>query len=550
VLPRPRRPLLPILPLLLLAPAAARPAEDGPPCAPGRTVAVAGLGTPEDDLLRVAELAGAAPLEPGIIRRGGLRLRTLCDGRSAGWTDRLAPAPPDRALAVLPARAGTLWNSTYPSGGNDGLLWAGRGAGLTASAGVAARFGVLTAAVQPEVAWQQNRWFETVPTGRPGSQAFMSPWYGEGIDLPQRFGAGPFGSAALGQSFVRADVHGAAVGVSSENRWLGPGTRNAILLTNDAPGFPHLFAGTSAPVDVGIGTVEALILWARLDRSRYFPTQGHPWLTALAVDYSPRWVPGLTVGAGRLYVESLGSLRDDHYLTVLEGLLKQEVKGGDNPFDNQIASGWFRWAMPDGGVEVYGEWGRDDFPASLEGLIREPDRTQAWVAGFQKVLRAGPRLVRVQLELSRFYEGRPLNSPDGMPVWYTHGNDLGVTYRGQLLGAQVGPGGGSQYLGVDVFTGGGRLGGFVERTSRNQEAFWTIVSQRDPRAAPDAEIAAGLRQVLFAGPVEVSWLASAAFRWDRDFLHNEPNVQLGVQVAVPVGAPPTLPQGGSEGTLP
>ena len=57
---------------------------------------------------------------------------------------------------------------------------------------------------------------------------------------------------------------GVGAGLSTENLWLGPGLRNSILLTNNAPGFPHLFLGTSKPVDIYIGSLDVLALWGQL----------------------------------------------------------------------------------------------------------------------------------------------------------------------------------------------------------------------------------------------------------------------------------------------
>ena len=270
------RPTRPFVVAFALAAFAAVPASVQAACEPGRELLLEGLGTAAD-LLRTAQLAGAAPLAPDLLRRGGAQPAHLCaDGDGFAWAARLPSRAADDRFSVRPVRLDSVWNLRYPSAGNDGLLWAGRGFSTLASAGVYARLGVLSAALAPEVAWQQNAWFETVPTGSTGDLAFRNPWYGRDFDVPQRFGAGPFTRVSPGQSFVRVDAFGAAIGVSTENRWLGPGLRNALVLTNAGPGVPHLFLGTSEPVSIGIGKLEALALWGRLDRSRYGGDRGHP----------------------------------------------------------------------------------------------------------------------------------------------------------------------------------------------------------------------------------------------------------------------------------
>lgn len=528
-----------LLPLLLAALAGAARADPGPvACPPGERLLVHGLGTPEQDLLRLAELTGAVAPEPGVIRQSGPRVRTLCAGAAPlGWLARLPRAPEgDAWVARAPVRLTTAWNSTFPSGGNDGLLWAGRGVSTLLSVGATARWGPLTASLSPEVAWSQNAWFRTVPTGATGDRAFVNPWYGTGLDLPQRPGAGPHAAASLGQSQLRLEGLGLAAGASTGNLWLGPGLRSALLLTDNAPGFPHLFLGTRAPVDVWIGRLELLALWGRLSRSRGFPEGGHPWFSALALDFEPRWVPGLHLGLGRAFVESAASLRRHAFLSILEPPLKGWTAGGDNPEDNQVASLWFRWVLPEAGLELYGEWGRDDFPISFEGLVREPERTQGWVAGLQKAFRAGVRTVRLSVEATRLHEARPLGARAGLPTWYVHPANLGWSHQGQLLGAAVGPGGDAQLLAVDVLSGSGRLGGFLERTRRNEEVYWSVIEPLGQGHDHDAELAVGVRHLLFAGPVEVSWQLSAAYRWERDFLRNQPNLMGLVQVTAPGAA--------------
>ena len=502
----------------------ARPvaAEAPPACAPDAVVLLDGLGTPDDDLARLAELAGAAPASSQLIRRGGFRVQPVCaEATRVGWLGRLAvPEPAERGWLALPARLETTWNSQYPSGGNDGLLAAGRGFSTQVRAGVAGRWGVVSAALAPEVAWQQNRWFETVPTGKPGDLALQSPWYGDNLDVPQRFGNGPFARAGLGQSYLRVDAFGAAAGVSTENLWLGPGLRNGILLTNNAPGFPHLFLGTARPVDIYVGSLEVLAVWGPLERSRHVPAPGHPWFSALALTYQPRWIPGLYLGAARSFVQSPAMFRRRDGLAILVGWPGGILTRGNFPDDNQAVSGWFRWVMPEAGFELYGEWARDDAALNFGALVRDPDWTQGWVWGFQKLLRAGDRLVRVHVEATRLHNFRP----NGGWSWYVHGAGVDSTNAGQLLGAAAGPGGDSQRLAVDLLTAGGRVGGFVERSARNEEAYWSVIDPQPGRAGQhDAELVAGYRQVLLVSGAELSLELSAAYRWNRDFLRNEPN---------------------------
>lgn len=509
--------------------AAPGPAAAADACPPGRVIVVDGLDGPGAELARLADLVpGAATPASGILRRGTVTERTLCAGAPAlPWSHRVEADASPAALEPVPLRLLTTLR-TLPGGAHDGSLWQGRGASALLAGGVRGRAGPLSFQLAPEVSWSQNDRFATVPTGAPGDLAFANPWYGPALDLPQRHGAGPVGRIAPGQSRVQLEGFGLEAGLSTESCWWGPGVRDALLLTGNAEGFPHLFVGTHAPAWIGIGTLEAQLLWGQLARSRFTAERSDRAFTALALVYQPRWVPGLHVGVGRAYVQTFAELRGDAFLSVL-----LPVSNTQNvPQDNQIAGGWFRWILPESGLELYGEFARED-AASGASMVRLLDRTAAWSLGFQKLFRPGDRWVRVTAETTHTRDSEP---PGRAYSFYTHGNNLGWSHRGQLLGASIGPGADAQHLAVDVLTPGGRVGGFVERIRRNDEIFWRDIATDPQRGTDhDAELLAGARQLVFLSRVDVGWELSGGYRWNRDFLGHEWTAQAALELRVRPG---------------
>ncbi len=507
------------------------PALPAEPCQPASTLVVTGIGTWSDEYARLLDLApGALAPQSGILRRGGVTERTICEG--AGellWGTRYVTGTEPARLEVVPPHLTLAYQSLGPGGSNDGMLWQGRDFSTLAGGGVRGAWGPFSAQLAPEVTWSQNADFRIRDTGRPGRLQYANAFYGDQLDVPQRFGGGAFARAGFGQSFVAVQEFGARLALSTENLWWGPGIRNALLLSNNAEGFPHVSLGTSHPIDIWVGTVEAELVWGRLEKSRYFYTRAHPVFNGLALSFQPRWIRGLYLGAGRTFVEDLASLRRSSYLSVLEGLTKKEA-GGDNPTDNQVMSAWFRWVMPE--IELYGELGQDDFPKSLASFWRGGDRAGAWVLGFQKRWVAGRRWWRIVGELAKTRSNLP---PGYATSFYVHTNNADYTNAGQLLGDWIGPGADTQYLAIDAFVPSGRIGGYFERVRRNEEIFWSQFAGSS-KTDHDVELVVGLRQVLLTRHLELGWDVAAGHRWNRDFLKRyQPTLRAMVTVAMPLG---------------
>src|SRR5512143_1232796 len=149
--------------MLAAALALALAAEDAalaPGCA-SFDLALAGVGSLEEDLSRTAGLAGSAPLWPGLLRRpSSARPLWLCDGE----------APRREAMGDLEALGAVQWDIVPPASftklhtgwaddRNDGALWAGRGVSSEVATGARARWMWFTAQVAPLAAWQENRPF-------------------------------------------------------------------------------------------------------------------------------------------------------------------------------------------------------------------------------------------------------------------------------------------------------------------------------------------------------------------------------------------------------
>src|SRR5690606_21053713 len=236
------------------------------------------------------------------------------------------------------------------------------------------------------------------------------------------------------------------LGIGTENRWWGPGRANALVLGGGAPGFPHAFIETTRPLATPMGNIEAAWIWGGLVASPWFSVDREP---------GPRTVSGLALGLEPIEGLRLGLLRlvvrpgVEDILSVFDPILRWDAardvgQGGRaayRPETDQIASLYFQVA-PAERVEVYGEWARMDPLRSLGSLLERPQHSQGYTLGFQWRSEGEPfeRTIRVQAEVTNLEQTKVRDRPIGPPFYTGRATDEGLTHRGRVLGAAIGPG--------------------------------------------------------------------------------------------------------------
>lgn len=496
------------------------PSAVSTPCPDSGRFEVGAVDDEYTDFARVLAITGLAPDRDGVFRRlSGDRARTFCARADVPWLARLRPPARFGHLSIVPATVRSEFNSAYPRDGNNGALWAGRGLSTAVSAGVGLQWGVLSAAIQPTIAFQQNQSFQIAQTGFAGFSPYVYPFHDHEIDWPQRFGPSAYWTADPGQSYVRLDYRGFGAGISTENLWWGPARLNPIILSNTAAGFRHFFVGTNGPHATPIGRVQAELTWGELQQSRYFSLTGSPqrMFAGLVLGWEPRWLPGLTVGAARVFMDSIppGGLTLSE---LFDPYLHPRANIGVKP-NNQIGSFFARWALPESGFEAYAEWAREDNWDSTHDLILEPDHSQGYTLGFQKVLPHGTHWLRVYGELTHLGSSATLRSGRGLVSFYIHSEiQQGYTQEGQLLGAAIGPGSNAQTVGADWFSRAGRTGFSLGRVAHDDDAYYTTFAPNYGFSGHDVELTGTIRQLLFLGPVGLDAALSFSRRYNREFL--------------------------------
>lgn len=405
---------------------------------------------------RLGELAG----DPEVIP---MTLRSV-----SAIISRLEPA--QRRLGWFRPEFQLVNNSALPWSINDGDLWAGRGRNTVITGGFFARFGRVQVVLAPQLISEANKFFQLHvpqidrPTIPPNRSPWQFEWYANGpysIDMPTRFGDRKIRRLSAGESSILVGIGKLQFGLSNEHEWWGPGINNALVLSNNAPGFPHYFLRTAAPISTRIGEFDARWLVGGLTESGFFDTTSTNNLrsiTAGALTLRLLKPSGLTLGVTRSVWETATSwgqvpLRWFELFHPIgwpnrRALNDSTLSPGGR---DQIFSLFARWVMPESGFELYGEWGRTEFPPSLRNFLIAPNHTQAYTVGFQW---RRPGLTptdfwRVQAENTSVEQSATFRDrPEG--VWYTSRTVVqGYTNLGQPLGASVGPGSSGQNINID-----------------------------------------------------------------------------------------------------
>ena len=445
----------------------------------------------------------------GLTERPALNYRTLSD--SVWNIDETAEHPWQRQkLAVFHPLFGdfrlrvygpelfTSYNTAAPYGQNDGVLWQGRGFNSLFKSGVRFEGYGLELTLLPHFAFSQNTDFDYIQANvkyretadkKYTNKAEKYGYYGiYSIDAPQRFGDESFFDWDFGDSEIRYTWKTLTVGFGTQVVWLGPAQLNPVIHSNNAAAYPKFDIGLRRqPIffpnkNRHLGDIEFRIWWGYLSESDWFDndtSDDHNLITGFSFAYSfPSLLKGLTIGFNRIML----SKWDNHNYFGALGTIVIPImsnKFGEDT-DDQRASVIIDYLLPVVGIDIYLEWGRNDFSGNIDSVIRYPFHTQGYTFGtkksllFSSTLKGEILLELTNLECSQDY--------DRVIPWYStfyaHQKiTQGHTNRGQWLGAGIGTGGNSQYLGFKLYFPKGYGNIFFQRRNPDLDYTWYIDSK-------------------------------------------------------------------------
>lgn len=392
------------------------------------------------------------------------------------------------SMSILPLTIEHQYNSLGPYGWNDGSMIPSKGNQMRVSAGVFAKYGPVSIQLRPEYVHAENLEYDGFP-----AEQYDVVWanyydkYYNVSEITDRFNESPYEKVNWGQSSIRLSFDPVSIGLSNENLWWGPGNRNSLIMTNNAPGFKHITLNTSRPVQTKIGSFEAQIIAGRLENSGVLPPEVNRvyeqqslyipkredwrYLSGFVFTFNPKWTPGLFIGASRvsqMYKQDAGKSPAD-----LIPLLQ--------PFENKSAAEardrystlFFRWVLKEAQAEIYGEYSHQGKKPFVD-FLKEPDRNAAYMWGVRKLFpwnRRRAEFLQVFLEFTELQQAY-------VPIkggWYTSTNiRQGYTHNGQVIGAGIGPGSNLQTLNISWVKGLKRIGVQGERYLHNNDFYYQM----------------------------------------------------------------------------
>ncbi len=446
------------------------------------------LGDGTDDFIRRGQLLGKYGIQYSLSNRSFAGNYAILDSLLP-WP-RTSANKTKTALSIdyLPLSIVQQYNSHHPYGWNDGGMIPSKGFQTQFSGGITFTAGRFSIQARPEWVYAQNPSFETFPTDQ--NDFYWDRYYQwlNRSDIPEKFGDKPYTKLFAGQSSIRYNAGAVSIGISTENLWWGPGRRNALVMSNNAPGFVHATINTLQPVQTKIGFFEGQLIAGNLSASGILPPErnrydlfnnrlyvpkkdGSRYIAGVMLSWQPKWIKGLFIGFTKvsyLYQSDISGIAD---ILPLEGAIRSTAE--KNKLKASLGSLFVRYVMPGEKAELYMEYGRSDKSPTLINLVTDNGYPRAYVAGFRKLF---PSRHAAYIEFASEFTQIQLPTAELIQTgssWYTHPTVRhGYTHTGQVLGAGIGPGSNSQMADISWVKGFNKVGIMFERILRNNDYFY------------------------------------------------------------------------------
>ncbi len=460
--------------------------------------------------------------------------------------------------SLLPIDYRSRVNTGHPYGWGDGMMLPARGLQTMVSAGVHIKKGNWSFQFYPQMFYAQNLSFPEYPEDAPNPFFQRMNRGVNGVDAPVRHGDTPHFRMGWGQSHIRYNFGSFSAGLSTENMWWGPGQFNALLMSDNAQGFPHLTLQTRKPAKTFMGDFEGQYFVGRLGGSGFthfsdnahsniFEPKNHDlwrYFTGISVSYSPSFLEGFSLGISRTFQVYREDMRSNvrAYFPLFAPLPKEGEGNIENIElrEDQNLAGFARWVIPAAKFEFYMEYLRNDHALNWRDVVLNPEHSRAYTLGFSKYLPMpdknwlGIRGEMTQTQISINNNVRWRGRPNfGLGLYDNNQVRHGLTNRGQILGSGLGISGNLAIMEFSLVKEYRKYELSLERLARDQN-FFRLAQSDGVAVLPWVDLGIGVGASERYG----RYLLEARAKFIRSFNYHfyNPDLELGNPV------PPSLRQ--------
>lgn len=258
------------------------------------------------------------------------------------------------------------------------------------------------------------------------------------------------------------------LGISNSRFSWGPSEIEHLLVSNNAPGFEHIYFRSRRPIKVPFGTFRFSMVSGRLyagkvgmpfENNSLFPLQQGSgvlkysvrYFNGLLFEFVPKVLPNSRFGIIRQFQIPTVMLPQEknlviRYLPIFQGALKSNIGGTmeDSVARDQQLSFFYSLLMPSIKSKISIEYGWNDHKWNLRDLLISWPHSAAYILSFKRLGKFKSYNSGLIIEYVRMKQHLEQSLRDAGDWYSFHGGSVGPTHLGQILGV-----GGSNGLGAN-----------------------------------------------------------------------------------------------------
>jgi hypothetical protein len=397
-------------------------------------------------------------------------------------------------LNVLPVRLHSLTQQTHPVAHLNGSLQRAAGTQFQLSTGIFLKWKFLKVQLLPELNKSVNPEFIGFNPGFNSTVLWgnLYNWFNR-IDVPE---TNIYQNSRLypGQSYLSLEWDKLEFRISTENKFWGPGKYDALLFSNNAPGFLHFNIHSNESIHTIVGDIDFEWLTGQLENSNvlpadtsilergsylYYPKEPYKrFLSAININFKPSILKGLEIGFSnsvQQYAE-YKSLND--FFGGLSSVFSKYEGPADNVSKQQLQSFYISWKLEESHAKLY-----------IEGLIQKPGmrllgdqeiprNKKAWLAGVSKFwpINEGKGWL-MDLEFTQLEQPTDKTLTEGPGIYTDPFIRHGFTHYGENLGSSLYTGSNRQTFSFGYRSITSKYSFLFQRINNNNDYYFYMFSE-------------------------------------------------------------------------